>query len=85
MGHSLDKAVLVHNALLWLQWLDFKTSSVMVAREHALFTGDSGLLSQLWSDNDNSILVSSVGGRFRQYHFNDNRGERHGSHPPAFF
>lgn len=40
------------------EWLDFKTSSVIAAREHALFTGDVELLQQLWSDNDLSILVS---------------------------
>lgn len=43
-----------------IQWLDFKTSSVITAREHALFTGASDVLSQLWSDNDESILVRNA-------------------------
>ncbi len=44
---------------MWTQWLDFKTSAVITAREHALYTGDVMLLQQLWSDNDFSILADN--------------------------
>lgn len=47
---------------MWTQWLDFHTSSVVAAREHALFTGDTGLLSQLWASNDGAIRVRDLGG-----------------------
>ena len=47
---------------MWTQWLDFHASSVVAAREHGLFTGDTGLLSQLWASNDGAIRVRRLGG-----------------------
>ena len=52
---------------MWGQWFDFKTSSVLSAREYVAFTGDVTLASSLWSDDDAAILAD--GGVYNSMQF----------------
>jgi alpha-L-rhamnosidase len=42
---------------------------VILARDHALFSGDTALLAQLWSDSDTSILADGSGGAYNSLQF----------------
>jgi hypothetical protein len=44
---------------MWTQWLDFKTSAVIEAKEHGRYTGDLAPLLALWTDDDASIRADS--------------------------
>jgi hypothetical protein len=54
---------------MWSQWLDFKTSTVILAHAHALLSGDTALLAQLWSDSDNAIQSDAGGGAYNSLQF----------------
>jgi len=54
---------------MWSQWADFKLSTVLLAHAHALLSGDTALLAQLWSDDDAAILADGGGGAYNSLQF----------------